>query len=172
MMKDANDAVKAIDAENAKAEEGEDDSGVKDAQDKLASEITSLEDCQKHLKEAKDKLKKLMAEKEAKDKANKDADDAAKKKFAKDKADADAMANLSEEEAKKLLDKAKKDAEKAKDAREEVDSDEKALEEAKQRLKKLRAKQIADHSAISRVEPDAGPPGCVCPGGAPGTPTS
>merc|ERR1719188_969754 len=154
MMKDANDAVKAIDAENAKAEEGEDDSGVKDAQDKLASEITSLEDCQKHLKEAKDKLKKLMAEKEAKDKAKKDAEKA--------------------KEAREEVEKHKKEYSEAhhhyQDALDEVDSDEKALEEAKQRLKKLRAKQIAEHSAISRVEPDAGPPGCVCPGGADGTP--
>jgi hypothetical protein len=172
MKNDAEDAVKKIDEEGQASDADSSGSEVTDAQDKLAKEIDDFKECEEALAKAKDKLKEVMDEKEEWDKKTAAANEAAKKKYDEDKASADAAAHGSEEEAAKALEKAKKAAEEAKKARkeiekhkqeygdahkhyqdqlDEVERDEKAIDEAKRKLKEMRAKQIAEHSGISRA---------------------
>lgn len=169
---DADNAVKEIDEAGKKADADSSGNEVKDAQDKLAKEIDDFKECEERLAKAKEHLKKVMAEKEEWDAKTAAATEEANKQYEKDKAKADAASHMSEEEAQKALEKAKKAAEKAKKAREEIEKhkkeyaeahkryqddldeverDEKSIDDAKRKLKEMRAKQIAEHGGISRA---------------------
>merc|ERR1719291_675946 len=181
MKNDAEDAVNKIDEMGKASDADSGGSEVKDAQDKLAHEIDDFKECEEALAKAKDKLKKIMEEKEEWDKKTAAATEAANRQYEKDKAAADAESHMSEEEAEKALEKAKKAAEEAKKARkeiekhkqeygdahrryqdelDEVETDEKAVDDAKRKLKEMRAKQIAEHSGISRATGHEG--ACDC----------